>query len=112
MSNEEIAELKERLARLEGGAQPPNKPKGGCLVPAMIVGIIAVAAVFIFATDHGRQLAEREDVIGSACRSASATPSEMDACLLRMERDYRGPLTFDRAYNAAAVHVMAIREGD
>lgn len=80
----------------------------------VIVGALAVAAVaFIaFAWNGGRESALRDEAIGSACRAASETQAETDACLTNMKQAYAGPLDdYGRLANAAAQHVADYRAG-
>lgn len=112
--NDEVRELRERIARLEENTAPkrptPQPGKGGCLPFAMAVGAVALAVFLVYAWNVGRMAAERDEAIQGACRSAGAGDAEINECISRMDAVYVGDLTAERTYNAAASQVDAIRD--
>lgn len=80
----------------------------------VIVGVLVLAAgAFIaFAWNGGREGALKDEAFGSACRAASESQGEAEACLTNMKQAYAGPLDdYGRLANAAAQHVADYKAG-
>lgn len=80
----------------------------------VIVGalVLVAGAIIAFAWNDGREGALKDEAFGSACRAASESQAEIEACLTNMKQTYAGPLDdYSRLANAAAQHVADYRVG-
>lgn len=107
---DEIASLTARLAALEESKPQAPKRKSGNLASIIFLLVVILVLGFVaVAWNAGRESSLHDDAVGSACRAASSTGAETDACLTDMATTYHGSIEPEPLANAAAQYVADFR---
>lgn len=104
----EIARLRGRLEEREVATKTK---RGDGLQAFAAIAFVGVLALLALAWNHGKSLDERDQAIATACRAVTEGEIENEACIRRMDEDYRGALDAEHTVNAAAEQVRGMRDG-